>query len=110
MDENVDGAITRELLRRGLDVVRIQDFREVYEQPDETVVAWATAEGRVLVTNDRRTMEPARWSQIAREGWCSPIVYLRQRALIGEVIEGIALLDECSTSEDWSGGVLWLPQ
>ena len=107
MDENVDGSITRGLLRCGIDVVRVQDYSAVYEQPDEVVLAWTTAEDRVLVTNDRNTMESAR--QLEEVGKCSLIVYLRPQSRIGEVIEDIKLLNECSNPDDWDGGVKWLP-
>lgn len=108
-DENVDGAITRGLRRRGVDVVRIQDYPEVYEQPDEIVLAWTTAEDRILVTGDRRSMESARQIQFAITGKCSPIVYLRRSANVGEVIDEIELLDQCSSPDDWACGVLWIP-
>jgi len=109
MDENVDGAITRRLLRDGIDVVRIQDFPEVYQQPDEVVLAWTTAQGRVLVTKDRKTMEHARQYQLQRIGACSPIVYLRHLARVGLVIDDLQLLNECSNADDWAGGVMWVP-
>lgn len=109
MDENVDGAITRGLMRRGVDVVRIQDYPEVYEQPDEIVLAWTTDEDRILVTGDRRSMEPARRLQFLHAGRCSPIVYLRRSANVGEVIDEIQMLDECSDVDDWAGGVIWVP-
>jgi hypothetical protein len=56
-DADVHGEIIRGLRRRApdIDLVRVQD--ELAEgTPDPDVLAWAAAEGRVLISNDRNTM------------------------------------------------------
>ena len=56
-DADVHGAIIRGLRRRlpGIDLLRAQDVLAA-RTPDAQVLAWAAAENRVLVTNDRNTM------------------------------------------------------
>jgi hypothetical protein len=54
---DVPGEIIRGLQRRvpEVDLVRVQDALPE-GAPDTDVLAWAAAEGRVLITNDRNTM------------------------------------------------------
>ena len=56
-DADVHGEIIRGLRRRRpeIDLVRVQDAL-AQATPDHEVLAWAAAEGRVLITNDRGTM------------------------------------------------------
>ena len=57
LDENLEAAILRGLLRRspGLDVVRVVDVG-LAGAPDPAVLAWAAEQGRVVVSRDRATM------------------------------------------------------
>jgi predicted nuclease of predicted toxin-antitoxin system len=54
-DENFNGIVFRELLLRepALDLVRAQDLRLV-GRPDPVVLDWAAAQGRVLLTHDKK--------------------------------------------------------
>ena len=53
-DENFNADILRGLYRRrpDLDVVRVQDIG-LSATPDPDILAWAAAEGRILLTHDR---------------------------------------------------------
>ena len=65
-DGNVNGTIVRGLQLKGMDVVRAQD-RGLCGQPDEVVLATASGEGRVLLTNDRDFPAlNARWQAAGR--------------------------------------------
>jgi hypothetical protein len=65
-DADVHGAILRGLRRRlpGIDLVRIQDALPE-GTPDSAVLAWAAAENRVLITNDRNTMVGFAYQRVA---------------------------------------------
>jgi len=56
-DENLTNGIIRGLGRRGVqaDIVRVQDVG-LLGADDPRVLAWAAAEGRILVTHDSRTV------------------------------------------------------
>ena len=56
-DADVHGEIIRGLRRRlpGIDLVRAQDVLPE-GTPDPAVLAWAAAENRILITNDRNTL------------------------------------------------------
>jgi hypothetical protein len=60
-DECFDNDIIRGLLRRSpdLDLVRAQDVSEVAGHDDETLLAWAGKNDRVVLTHDLATMVPA---------------------------------------------------
>jgi predicted nuclease of predicted toxin-antitoxin system len=56
-DENFNGEVVRGLLRRepGLDLVRVQDVG-LSAADDHAILAWAAAEGRLLLPHDRNTV------------------------------------------------------
>jgi predicted nuclease of predicted toxin-antitoxin system len=56
-DEDFDGRLTNALLSRvgALDLVRVQDIGLMHT-PDPDILAWAAAEGRIVLTLDRNTM------------------------------------------------------
>ena len=110
-DENFRSAIVRGLLRRSpeLDVVRAQDIAEISGEADTALLAWATANDRVVLTHDSSTMVSARNEQLARESVCAPIVLVRDSVAISLAVEDILLLDDCATEADWGFGIVYLP-
>ena len=110
-DENFDNDILRGIRRRvaAFDVIRAQDVDEISGLDDPAVLAWATTNGRVVLTHDLSTMIPAMQEQVKRFASCSPIVFARDSLPVSLVIEEILLLDECSIEPDWAAGVIYLP-
>jgi hypothetical protein len=110
-DENFDNDVIRGLRRRapGFDVIRVQDISEIFGAHDSTVLAWATANGRALLTHDVSTMIPAMNEHLRRFAGCSPILFVSDSLPIGLVIDDILLLDRCSVESDWAPGVIYLP-
>ncbi len=108
-DECFDNDIIRGLLRRfpGFDFVRAQDISEVAGRDDETLLAWAAKHGRVVLTHDLATMVPA--LQIHGQSASTAIVLVPDSLPIGQVIEEVLLLDQCSTRSDWAAGIIYLP-
>jgi hypothetical protein len=80
---------------------------EVAGRDDETLLAWATKNDRVVLTHDLATMVPA----LQLQGQCTftAIVLVPDSLTIGQVIEEILLLDQCSEESDWTAGVIYLP-
>lgn len=110
-DENFDNDILHGVLRRtpDFDVVRVQDIPEISGSDDSAVLAWATADGRVLLTHDLATMVPAMLEQLRTAASCSPLVLVPDSIPIHLAIEEILLLNECSHESDWAPGVIYLP-
>ena len=109
-DENFNGGVVRGLLRRqpDLDIVRTQDVG-LLGADDPTVLEWAAAEGRILLTHDRATM-PAFAHQRVRDGQPMPGLFVvGDRIPIGQAIQEILVLANWSDEGEWEGIVLFLP-
>ena len=100
-DENFDGDILRALVRRMpiLDVVRVQDVGLI-QTPDSTILAWAAAEDRILLTHDRDTVPGFAYDRV-RSGQSMPGVFLVSDQMPrGQAIDELLLAVECYTSDD----------
>jgi hypothetical protein len=109
-DENLTNGIIRGLVWRGAraDIVRVQDAG-LLGADDSSVLAWAAAEGRILVTHDSRTV-PRYASQRLDAGLPMPGVFVVPRSVsIGQAIDDLLLLCECSSAAEWEGLVFYLP-
>ncbi len=109
-DENFNYAIVRGVLLRrpDIDLIRVQDAG-LSGADDPTVLEWAARENRVLLTHDVATMTRYAYERI-RAGLPMPGVFeLGRRIAIGEAIEDILLLAECSEEGEWEGQVRYLP-
>lgn len=109
-DEDFNGRLVRGLLRQlpALDLVRIQDvgLRSTY---DSAILAWAAAQGRILLTHDRNTMTASAYDRV-RAGDTMPGVFvIRNDAPFGPIIDEILLVTLCSSHEEWADQVVFLP-
>jgi hypothetical protein len=76
---------------------------------DPTVLEWAARENRVFLTHDVTTITHFAYERV-RAGEPMPGVFEVSRdLLIGQVIEDILLLVECSLEGEWEGQVRYLP-
>ena len=99
-DADVHGDIIRGLRRRmpEIDLIRSQDSLPK-GTPDSEVLAWAAADNRVLITNDRNTMVAAA-SQRLHSGENMPgIIVTTNEQSIGSAIDDILLIAECLPEE-----------
>src|SRR5436305_10461678 len=87
-DSHLKGPIVRGLIRRGMDVVRAQDCG-LCGQADDVILAAATSEGRLMLTNDQDYLVlAAAWRAVGRDH--AGIVYWHQdKYPIGEAIKRI---------------------
>jgi len=109
-DENFNGDIVRGLLRRNptLDIVRVQDVG-LSGADGRSVLQWAADQGRILVTHDISTLARHAFDRIAG-GQAMPGVFeVRSIAPIGQAIEDLVLLAECSFDGEWEGQGRFLP-
>jgi hypothetical protein len=109
-DENLNKDIVRGLLRRrpDLDIVRVQDVG-LSGVDDPSLLAWAAAADRVLITHDVSTMTAYAYRRLAG-GENMPGVFEVSRSVpVAAVIEDILLLSECSNEGEWEGQVRYLP-
>jgi len=109
-DENFDNTIIRGLLRRkaDIDIVRVQDV-DLSGADDPTILAWAAQESRVLLTHDVATITRYAYERVA-DGQSMPgVIEVSLEAAIGQVIEDILLLLECSLEGELEGQVQYIP-
>ena len=86
-DEHVKSAIVHGLRRRGMDIVTAQE-RGQRQTDDEALLATATSEERLLLTNDTDFLRiHSEWLTIGRRH--AGIVYWPQERPIGEAIARI---------------------
>ena len=109
-DENFNGDIVRGLLRRNpkLDIVRVQDVG-LSGADDPSVLQWAADQGRVIVTHDISTLAKHAFDRIAAGQPMSGVFEVRSVAPVGQAIDDLILLAECSLEGEWEGQVRFLP-
>lgn len=109
-DEDFNNRIVRGLRRRllSLDIVRVQEVG-LLGKHDTEVLAWAAGERRLILTHDAATMIDFAYERVATGLSMSGIVAISQYLPIGEAIEEVALLAECSLQDEWQNQVIYLP-
>jgi hypothetical protein len=109
-DENFNRDIVRGLYRRkpDLDLVRVQDVG-LSGAADATVLAWASAEGRIVVTHDVSTMTRFANERIAAGLLMPGLIEVHRFVPIGRAIEDLLLIIECSAERELEGRILYLP-
>ncbi len=109
-DENFNGVIVRGVLasKPDADIVRAQDT-EMLSASDPELLAWAAGQGRIMLTHDVNTMTGFAYARV-KAGLPMPGVFAVNRdEPVGEIIEDILLLIECSAEDEWEGQVTFLP-
>ena len=109
-DENFNNYIVRGLLRRnsGLDIVRVQDVG-LGGADDPAVLAWAAANGRLLLTHDTATVPVFADRRVVERKPMPGVVIAPRQVAIGHAIDAILLLAECSHEGEWEGKTVFLP-
>jgi uncharacterized protein with PIN domain len=103
LDENVDHAIARGLRRRGIDVTTTTDA-ELLHSADETQVAFAAREDRVIVTHDRDLIRlHALGSAHAGVAYCPS-----GSRSIGEIVRHLVLMHQCLRDDEMRNQVEFL--
>jgi len=109
-DENLNNHIVRGLSRRNpdLDIARVQDVG-LLRTDDPTILAWAAETGRVVVTHDVSTMTRFGYERVKRGEPMPGVFEVPQSLSVGQAIEDLLLLAECSMDGEWEGQVRYLP-
>ena len=106
-DADVHGEIVRGLRRRrpAIDLVRAQDALPE-GTPDHEVLAWAAAENRILVSNDRNTMVGFAYQRAAAGELVPGVIATTNEQSIGSAIDDILLIAEYMPEEEIRGQVV----
>ncbi len=110
IDENFNAAIIRGLLRRNpaIDVLTVQEAG-LSGAIDPQVLEWATAEERLLLTHDVQTMLRYAEERLTGELPCCGVVEVSRSVPIGQAIDDLLLIAECSLPGEWDGKFVFLP-
>lgn len=87
-DIQLKGAIVKGLRQHGVDVERSQD-RGLCGADDETVLATATAEGRIVLTNDTDYIRISFAWQAAGRNHAGIVYWHQQKYTVGEAIRRV---------------------
>ena len=110
MDEDFDGRLTSAMRARvtGLDVVRAQDAG-LMQTPDADILAWAAAEGRIVLTHDRNTMTGFASARI-KSGQPMPGLFVVDRQTsFTQVLSDLEALAGASDMDEWRDQVIFVP-
>jgi len=109
-DENFNNRIVRGLLHRkpDADIVRVQDVG-LAGTGDPGVLAWAAENDRVLLTHDVSTVTRFANERVAAGERMPGVFEVPESAPIGQVIEDLLVLIECTSQGEWEGQIRYLP-
>ncbi len=108
-DADLDGRVLRGLKRVAPEI----DFQTAAESalegiPDPEVLAIAAGAGRVLVSQDRRTM-PTHFRRFVSVTKSPGVILLREGLSIAAAIEELILIWSASDAEEWTNRLIWIP-
>src|SRR5258708_24313514 len=75
---------------------------------DPEVLRIAAASGRILVSQDRRTM-PAHFARFSAGVQSPGLILLREATPISTAIEELVLIWNASEAEEWVDRLVWVP-
>ena len=109
-DENFNGDVIRGVVSRypDLDIVRVQDSG-LSGIDDATLLQWCAESGRMLLTHDVQTMIGFAYARVERKKVMPGIIVAAQTLPVGQVIDDLSLMVECSDQDEWEGQVVFLP-
>ena len=110
IDENLNQRILRGLRRAvpHLDYVIAQNVG-LKGVPDPRLLEWAAAQNRILVTHDLNTIPRHSYERV-RNGQAMPgVIAVPDTLSIGQAIEDLTVIVECSQANELESFVLYLP-
>jgi len=115
LDENLRSgalcnAIKQEKVVRGIDIVRAGDADGSPAGADDpSMLAWASAQGRIVVSLDHDTL-PNYFAAHLAQGNASPgLIVLHGVLSVKELVEILVLVCITNTGHDYEDRITWLP-
>ena len=109
-DQDFNEHILRGLQRAepAAEVLRVREVG-LEARPDAEVLAYAAAEGWIVLSHDVNTMSAAAFARLAGGEPLNGLLLVHQRSPIAPVIEDLVLIWASSEAEEWAGQVRYLP-
>ena len=110
-DENLHRPIVTAVLRLqpAMDVMLAQNVQEVAGKPDPDVLAWAAAQGRIVVTHDADTMPKHARQRIAKGLAMPGLLLIRYGTPVKTAADQWLTMEQASFPEEWPGQIRFLP-
>lgn len=110
IDQDFDHDILRGVIRRLPQVDFVTAFETgLSDWDDEQLLLWASQNGRVLITHDRRTM-PTHFAALLEKGESLQGVIISPRQLsIKQAIDELEMIIFCSENDEWRDILKILP-
>lgn len=108
-DADLDGRVIRGLRRAapGVDI-RTANDAGLAGLKDPKVLQIAADSGRILVSQDRRTM-PLHFTRYVAGAQSPGVILLREAIPISIAIEELALIWNASEATEWTNRLVWIP-
>lgn len=109
-DEHIDPVLVLGLRRRvvDVDIVRVQDVG-LRTADDPTILEWAAAEGRILVTRDIKTIPTFAFERVSARKPMPGVFVLRSTVAMSSAIEELSFIAGASDANEWVDRVIYLP-
>jgi len=108
-DADLDGRILRGLRRASSEIdIKTAADAELDGLKDPDVLRIAAEAGRILVSQDRRTM-PGHFARYTAQAHSPGVVLLHEAIPIAAAIEELVLIWSASEAEEWIDRLVWLP-
>lgn len=108
-DADLDGRIIRGMRRNSPEIdIRSATDAGLDGLADPEVLQIAADAGRILVSQDRRTM-PLHFAHYIAAAPSPGVVLLREAIPIAGAIEELVLIASASEAEEWIGRIVWNP-
>lgn len=108
-DEDLDGRILRGLRRAAPEIdIRTAVDAGLVGLTDPDILRSSADSGRILVSQDRRTM-PAHFARFVTEARSPGVIVLREAIPIATAIEELMLIWNASEAEEWTNRLVWIP-
>ena len=108
-DADLDGRILRGLRRAAPEIdIRTAADANLASLEDPEVLQIAAKAGRILVSQDRRTM-PGHFARFSAGTHSPGVILLREAIHISTAIDELILIWSASEASEWIGRLVWIP-
>jgi hypothetical protein len=108
-DADLDGRMLRGLRRTAPEIdIRTAVDAGLAGLADSEVLRVSAEAGRILATQDRRTM-PIHFARFTAAASSAGVILLREAIPIATAIEELVLIWSVSEAEEWTGRLAWIP-
>ena len=108
-DADLDGRVLRGLRRAAPEIdIRAAAGAGLSGHRDPEVLRIAAADGRILISQDRRTM-PDHFRRFVADAASPGVILIRGGISVATAIEELVLIWTASEAEEWVNRLVWIP-